>query len=112
MKTKSPPKRSARRPAKRVVKRLTAKLVRIGNSRGIRLPKSVIEEANLGDEVELIVGDHEVLLKSTRDPRAGWDEAFKKALAKMGPGALERERAEWTDWQNMANDFDEREWTW
>jgi len=86
--------------------------VRIGNSRGIRIPRSVIEQANLGDEVELIVHDHEVVLKSTRDPRAGWDEAFKKALAKMGPGALERERAEWADWQNMGNDFDEKEWTW
>ena len=116
MKTKSPlrarsKKRSAR-PRQSVAPTLRAKIVRIGNSRGVRLPKAVIEQADLGDEVEIIVGDREVTLKSVKHPRAGWDEAFRKALAELGPDALERERREWADWQNMPNKFDEEEWTW
>jgi antitoxin MazE len=93
---------------------VTAKLVRIGNSRGVRLPKAVIEQAGLVDEVEIAVRRGEIVLRPGGDtrPRAGWDEAFKKALAELPPDFLEREREEWADWQNMPNEFDEKEWTW
>ncbi len=93
---------------------LKARLVRIGNSRGVRLPKAVIEQAGLTEQVELSVVDGQVIIRSATEkhPRAGWDEAFAKALAELGPGALEREREEWADWQNMSNKFDEEEWTW
>src|SRR5437867_1439153 len=100
MRTKTPRKRK-RRPE--TATKLTAKLIRIGNSRGVRLPKAVIEQAKLGDEVELTVQGTEVVLSAaTKQPRAGWDEAFKKALARLGPDALERERAEWAQWQSMS----------
>lgn len=91
---------------------LKVKLVPIGNSRGVRLPSAVIKQARLGDEVQIVVHDGTIILTSAQDPRAGWDAAFRKALAKMGTGAAERERAEWADWQSMPNDFDEEDWTW
>ena len=53
---------------------MRAKLVRIGNSRGVRLPKGVIEQANLGDEVELIVRKDEVVLRRVKRVREGWAE--------------------------------------
>jgi antitoxin MazE len=117
MKVKSPRKKSPRRPAAagRPTKALKAKLVRIGNSRGVRIPKAVIEQAGLGDEVELLVRGNEVVLRTAAavDRRAGWDEAFKKALANLPPDFLHRERQEWADdWQNMPNEFDDKEWTW
>lgn len=110
MKTTSRPRR--KKTVTQPAPTLQARLVRIGNSRGVRLPKAVIEQAGLEDGIEMTVRDGEVILKSAKHPRAGWDAAFRKALAKLGPGALERERQEWADWQNMPNDFDEKEWTW
>lgn len=57
---------------------MKARLVRIGNSRGVRLPKPLIEEAGLGDEVELHVREGAVVIMSTARPRAGWGEAAKQ----------------------------------
>ena len=86
-----------------------AKLVRIGNSRGVRLPKAVIEQAGLATDVEIAVRDSQVVIRSAsaNSPRAGWDRAFKLAIAKHGP-------AEPMDpgWELTPNDFDEKEWTW
>lgn len=56
---------------------MRAKLVQIGNSRGIRLPKSVIEEAGLGEEVELSVRKGEIVIARVKGVREGWAEAFK-----------------------------------
>ena len=50
-------------------------LVQIGNSRGVRLPKAIIEAAGLEDELDLEVVDGAVIIRSTRDIRAGWKEA-------------------------------------
>ena len=60
---------------------MKAKLVRIGNSRGVRLPKPVIEQAQLTDEVEVSVRDGAVLIRSAAHARAGWAEA------KLSPNA-------------------------
>jgi antitoxin MazE len=57
---------------------MKAKLVRIGNSRGIRLPKSVIEQASLGDEVELDVRGGQIVIRAKKDPREGWEEACRR----------------------------------
>jgi antitoxin MazE len=106
-------KRASLRAAPRVVesKALKGKLVRIGNSRGVRLPKAVIEQAGLTTDVEIAVRDNRVVISSaTNDnPRAGWDEAFAKAFALHGRAEPEEN---WEDWQNLPNEFDEKEWTW
>jgi len=51
------------------------RLVRVGNSRGVRLPKAVIEQARLGDELELAVEDGAVVIRPAGDARRGWAEA-------------------------------------
>ena len=54
-------------------------VVQIGNSRGIRLPKNILRELNIEDEVEMIAHNDVLLIKSVeRKPRKGWDEAFAK----------------------------------
>jgi antitoxin MazE len=54
-------------------------VVRIGNSRGIRLPKNVIQKLNFVDDVEMTVYDDELIIKSVKKtPRQGWNEAFAK----------------------------------
>ena len=52
-------------------------VVQIGNSRGIRLPKNILQELKIKDEVEMIVHNDALVIKSVeRKPREGWNEAF------------------------------------
>lgn len=82
-------------------------IIRIGNSKGIRLPKAVLEQCELGDEVELEVRGQEIVLRQPkRRPREGWGEAFAKAIEKHGPPEEEMLLGE------FPNEFDESEWTW
>ena len=53
---------------------MRAKLVRIGNSRGVRIPKMMIDEVNLGDEVELAVRKGEIVITRVKKVREGWAE--------------------------------------
>ena len=53
---------------------MRAKLVRIGNSRGVRIPKKMIDEVNLGDEVELSVRKGEIVIARVKKIREGWAE--------------------------------------
>jgi len=57
---------------------MKARLIRIGNSRGVRLPKPVIAEAGLEEDVELQVRRGAVVISSPRAPRAGWAEAARR----------------------------------
>ena len=52
-----------------------ASLVRIGNSRGVRLPKNVIEAAGLQDDLDLEVRDGAVIIRNAATARSGWAEA-------------------------------------
>jgi antitoxin MazE len=55
------------------------RLVAIGNSRGLRLPKAILEQCRLENEVELEIEAGRLIIKpARRSTRKGWDEAFKK----------------------------------
>lgn len=54
-------------------------LVSIGNSKGIRLPKAIIEQLDIQDTLELEVKDKQLILKPViKKPREGWEEALKE----------------------------------
>jgi len=57
---------------------LKTKIGPIGNSRGVRLPKPMIRDAGLGDEVDLQVRDGAIIISSVRNPRAGWAESARR----------------------------------
>ena len=58
---------------------MTASVVQIGNSRGIRLPKNILRELNIRDEVEMTIHNDSLIIKNAeRKPREGWNEAFSK----------------------------------
>jgi antitoxin MazE len=65
-----------------------ASLVRIGNSRGIRLPKAVIQAAGLKEDIDLEVRDRAVIVRNARTIRGGWAEAAAACHA-AGEDALE-----------------------
>jgi antitoxin MazE len=61
---------------------MVVSVVQIGNSRGVRLPKAVLDQLEISDQVEMEVEDGQILLKPIRrTPRQGWDQAFERMAA-------------------------------
>ena len=84
---------------------MKANLIKIGNSRGLRLPKPVIEQCGLGTEVELVVRGKKLVIHGAARPRERWAAEFKKMSARgddrrAGGGSLQQ------------NAWDESEWEW
>lgn len=53
-------------------------IINIGNSKGIRLSKTILEKYCINDKVELILEKGYIILKPKSEPRKGWEKAFKK----------------------------------
>lgn len=51
-------------------------VIKIGNSRGIRFSKTIIERYNIKDTVDLILDKGQIIIKPLSKPRKGWDKAF------------------------------------
>ena len=66
---------------------MRARIVKIGNSQGIRLPKPIIEQAGISEDVDIAVEDEKIIIRPISQPRAGWDEAFRK-MAENGDDLL------------------------
>jgi antitoxin MazE len=79
---------------------MRARLIRIGNSRGVRLAKPLLEQAGLEDEVEIRVQPGALVITAATFPRAGWAEA----AARQVPAGL-------IDAPGSTR-FDEEEWEW
>ncbi len=77
-----------------------AKLVKIGNSRGVRLAKPLLEAAGLADEVEIEAAPGVLTIRPAAHPRAGWAEA---AVAVASEGLVDA---------MTSTRFDDEEWTW
>lgn len=80
------------------------KIVAIGNSKGIRLPKPLLEQCGIEREVEVEAEGNVLVLRPVRKkPRAGWDRAFENLASRGDDALLDNETA--TEW-------DEAEWEW
>lgn len=64
------------------------KVVPVGNSRGIRLPKSVLDKYAITDTVILEEREEGILLTSKKDERLSWEETYQE---------MAREREDWSD---------------
>jgi antitoxin MazE len=79
------------------------KIVQIGNSRGIRIPKALLEQCGLEGELELVPDGDQLILRPSARPRKGWAKAFKE-MAERGDDALLT--------GDIQSDFDDNEWEW
>lgn len=52
-------------------------IIRIGNSRGVRLPKDLLDRLGFADKVEAVLGENSLTLYPVKKPRAGWAEAAR-----------------------------------
>ncbi|MCP4168991.1 MAG: AbrB/MazE/SpoVT family DNA-binding domain-containing protein [Chloroflexi bacterium] len=81
------------------------RIIRIGNSQGIRIPKPIIEQLGFSEEVEMEILPDQLVVRSAYTPRQGWDEQFK-AMAELGDDQLhDAEVLSLTEW-------DEVGWEW
>jgi len=83
---------------------MKAKIVRIGNSRGLRIPKPLLEQTGLSGEVEIQVKDQSLVISALPRRRSGWEPAFD-AMAERGDDAL-------LDELPITSPWDEAEWEW
>ena len=84
---------------------MRARIVKIGNSQGIRIPKPLLEQLKIDEDVEIEVENNQIIIRAFSNPRDGWDDAF-------------REMAEHSDdilidgVQTISHTWDETEWQW
>ncbi len=84
---------------------MRTRIIKIGNSQGIRIPKLFLEQSRLQDEVEMEAQGNQIILRSATTPRQGWEEAFQE-MAQQGDDQL-------LDGDQMkASKWDEQEWQW
>ena len=84
---------------------MKTRIVKIGNSRAVRLPKPLLEESGLGEEVELTVEGNRIVIAPSDHPRSGWDAAFALMASRGDDALLDSSDLPSTEWE-------ETEWTW
>lgn len=85
---------------------MKTKLIRIGNSQGVRIPKPIIEEIGLSEEIEMILKDNQIILRSFEETRKDWDHSFEKIAKEHDDRLLDQKEIE------QPSQWDETEWTW
>jgi len=85
---------------------MRAKLVQIGNSKGLRVPKAILDQCGLKDDVELLVEGARLIIQPVSEPREGWDEAFAEMAACGDDALLDAEAV------HAPSAWEEAEWEW
>lgn len=95
-------KRAHRYPARKSPEKIELKVVPIGNSKGVRLPKTVLDRYAIKDAVVLEARDDGLLLRGKKDKRLSWEETFKD---------MAHEREDWRDFDVVVGDaLDKEPW--
>lgn len=85
---------------------MKARIVRIGNSQGVRIPKPLLEESGLGTEVEIEAQAGQIVIRAAERPREGWEEAFRSMAAHGDDALLDPEVV------GSGGTWDDEEWEW
>jgi antitoxin MazE len=84
---------------------MKTRIVAIGNSRGIRIPKPLLEQTSLSGEVEISVEDGALVIRPVKKPRANWAAAFQEMARQGDDVLLDQAAASLSSW-------DEDDWEW
>jgi antitoxin MazE len=84
---------------------MRTRVIKIGNSQGLRIPKPILEQTGIMDDVELEVEKNQIIIRPVKNARAGWDKAFK-IMGEKGDDKL------LIDEKGISNSWDEQEWQW
>lgn len=80
------------------------RIIRIGNSQGVRIPKPLLEQTGITGDVELEVEDDKIVIHAVAQTRRGWEEAFS-SMAEHGDD-------EPLDPDTVGSGWDSVEWEW
>ena len=83
---------------------MRAHIIKIGNSKGLRIPKPILDQTGIMDDVEIEVEKDQIIIRPAKDVRDGWDAAFK-AMGKKNDDELIID-------ENISHSWDEEEWQW
>ena len=84
---------------------MKAQIVRIGNSQGVRIPKPFLQQSGISGEVDIEVRGNQIVLRSLRRPREGWEDSFRRMASKGDDVLLDGKLLRQSSW-------DEEEWQW
>ncbi len=83
---------------------MKARVIKIGNSKGLRIPKPILEQTGIIDEVEIRAEKNQIIIRPVKNIREGWDTAFRKMRARGDDELIVED--------GLANTWDEDEWQW
>jgi len=84
---------------------MRARVIKIGNSQGLRIPKPLLLQTGIMDDVEIEVKKNQIIIRAVKNAREGWDKAFKI----MGEKGDDEPHF---DEKNISHSWDEEEWQW
>lgn len=97
----------------RLTRSIKSKIVRIGNSQGIRIPHTLLQQLHLTRDVEITVQDDQLVIRAAHAPRAGWEERFVRAASTAPSPAPAHAAVETTtDTAEFVTEWDGSGWTW
>jgi len=85
-------------------KSIKLELIRIGNSKGLRLPSWLIDTLGFEKTINVVIGETELVLSPEKKKREGWDQSFQK-MAKNSDDIL-------LDQEFVESEWDKEEWAW
>lgn len=80
-----------------------SKLINIGNSRGVRIPRTIIDQAALTEDIVMKVEGETLVIHAVREPRKGWGAQFTEMANNKDDGLLD---------PGVNTQWDDQEWTW
>jgi antitoxin MazE len=80
------------------------RIIKVGNSQGIRIPKVLLEQSGIQENVEIEVRDNQIVITAAPKVRVGWAEAFSRVAGNEDEDVL-------LD-SPTATAWDEEEWEW
>jgi len=83
---------------------MRARVIKIGNSQGLRIPKPILDQTGIMDDVEIEVGKNQIIIRPVKTVREDWDAAFKS----MGEKGEDEPIID----DKISHSWDEDEWQW
>ena len=84
---------------------MRARIVKIGNSQGIRIPKTLLEQTGINNDVELDVDKDKIIIRPISNPRRGWENSFKAMSDNHDDTLINGD-------EHISHSWDEEEWQW
>ena len=84
---------------------MRTRVIKIGNSQGLRIPKPILEQTGIMDDVEIEIEKNQIIIRPVKNVREGWDDAFKVMGQKDDDESI-------IDDENISHSWDDEEWQW